>query len=171
MIKGGTHYVPFTHNQGDDRVFSVSPQIGKQNRPFVGVVIVCDDKKYCIPMSSPKEKHKDMKNGIDFHKVLDSKGKLIGVLDLNNMIPVRDDIICVVDISIYSNDSIRTKKYKKLLADQITFCRKNQDTIVSKANRLYRMVQKKGTSSQLKHRCLKWNKLEFILDNYHHNPN
>jgi protein AbiQ len=31
------------HNQGDDRVFSVSPQIGKDKRPFVGIVVICDE--------------------------------------------------------------------------------------------------------------------------------
>ena len=64
------------HNQGDDRVFSVSPQIGKKTRPFVGIVVICNEKQYCIPLSSPKAKHKSMKNDVDFHRVLDSKGKL-----------------------------------------------------------------------------------------------
>ena len=51
-------YVRNLHNQGDDHVFSVSPQTGKADRPFVGIVIICDDKQYCVPLSSPKEKHK-----------------------------------------------------------------------------------------------------------------
>ena len=71
------------HSQGDDRVFSVSPQVGKNNRPFVGLIVMLNDRQYCIPLSSPKEKHKSMKNGLDFHRILDSKGKLIGVLDFN----------------------------------------------------------------------------------------
>lgn len=61
-------YIRNLHNQGDDRVFSVSPQIGKETRPFIGIVIICDDKQYCIPLSSPKTKHQSMKNDIDFHK-------------------------------------------------------------------------------------------------------
>lgn len=36
-----------------------------------------------------------MKNGTNFHRVLDNNGKLIGVLDLNNMIPVRKDVLWV----------------------------------------------------------------------------
>lgn len=50
-------YIRNLHNQGDDHVFSVSPQTRKNNRPFVGIVIICDDKQYCIPLSSPKAKH------------------------------------------------------------------------------------------------------------------
>ncbi|XME04005.1 type III toxin-antitoxin system ToxN/AbiQ family toxin [Lachnospiraceae bacterium C1.1] len=62
-------YIRNLHNQGDDRVFSVSPQIGKETRPFIGIVIICDDKQYCIPLSSPKTKHQSMKNDIDFREL------------------------------------------------------------------------------------------------------
>ena len=44
----------------DDRVFSVSPQIGKDERPFLGVLIVCNERKYCVPLSKPKKKHEKM---------------------------------------------------------------------------------------------------------------
>ena len=52
-----------------------------------------NDRQYCVPLSSPKSKHESMKNGLDFHRILDSEGKLIGVLDFNNMIPVRPDVV------------------------------------------------------------------------------
>ena len=68
-------YIRNLHNQGDDRVFSVSPQVGKDSRPFVGIVMICGERQYCIPLSSPKEKHKKMKNGVDFHRVLDADEK------------------------------------------------------------------------------------------------
>lgn len=41
-------YVRNLHNV-DDRVESVSPQIGKDNRVFVGIVVTHDDRQYCIP--------------------------------------------------------------------------------------------------------------------------
>ena len=159
-------YIRNLHNQGDDRVFSVSPQIGKENRPFVGIVVICDDKQYCIPLSSPKDKHETMKNGVDFHRILDDDGKLIGVLDFNNMIPVREDVLNEVDVKIHIHDSEKIKRYKNLVIDQMNFCRQNQDIIVAKANKLYRMVGKKNASGQLKRRCLKWNKLEQILERF-----
>ncbi len=34
-----------------------------------------------------------MKNDVDFHRILDADGKLIGVLDFNNMIPVCEDVL------------------------------------------------------------------------------
>ena len=84
-------YVRDLHNV-DDRVQSVSPQIHKSNRPFVGVVVVCDEHKYCIPLDHPKEKHYKMKNDVDFSRIFDGE-KLIGVLNFNNMIPVDDGVI------------------------------------------------------------------------------
>lgn len=46
----------------DDKVLSVSPQTGKDNRVFVGIVVVCGIRKYCIPLSSPKEKLFQVRN-------------------------------------------------------------------------------------------------------------
>jgi len=70
----------------DDRVQSISPQIHKNNRPFVGILIICDKHKYCVPLDSPKEKHKRQKNDVDFTRIFDDE-KLISVLNFNNMIP------------------------------------------------------------------------------------
>ena len=159
-------YIRNLHNQGDDRVFSVSPQAGKDTRPFVGIVVICEEKQYCIPLSSPKDKHKKMKNDVDFHRILDADGKLIGVLDFNNMIPVCEDVLKEVDAKIRPNDNSKTKRYKNLVIDQLNFCRQNQEILVAKANKLYRMISKKNTSGQLKRRCLKWQKLEEILDRF-----
>ena len=154
------------HNQGDDRVFSVSPQAGKDNRPFVGLIVLLNDRQYCVPLSSPKAKHASMKNGLDFHRVLDSDGKLIGVLDFNNMIPVRSDVVKKIHARINKNDDLATRHYKELISDQLTFCRQNHDVIVNKANKLYRMVHQRKTSGFIKRRCLNWTKLEEILDRY-----
>ena len=123
-------------------------------------------KEYCIPLSSPKEKHLKMKNDIDFHKILDDKGKIIGVLDINNMIPVRKDLLKRVDISNKPGDLPETKRYKELVSNQLNYCRKNQDIIIKKANKLYKMTKNKNICKQLKHRCLNWEELESILDRF-----
>ncbi len=79
-------YVRDLHN-ADDRVESVSPQIGKASRVFVGVVITHNNRKYCIPLSHPKEKHKKMANNAELQK-FEVEGKIIGVLNFNLMIPI-----------------------------------------------------------------------------------
>ena len=159
------------HNQGDNNVFSISPQLGKDTRPFVGIVIICDEKQYCIPLSSPKKKHAKMKNSIDFHRILSKDGKLIGVLDINNMIPVRKEVLQKVDVIIHSQDSPAIRYYKNLVVDQIHFCRQNQEIIVAKANKLYHMVNKKNASGPLKRRCLNWRRLEELLDKFQNRIN
>ena len=99
----------------DDNVMSVSPQIGKENKPFIGTIVICDDKKYCVPLTSPKPKHEKMRNGRDFSRIFDNQGKLIGALNFNNMIPVTEDVIQKIDVKIYPNDSPKMKGYKTLL--------------------------------------------------------
>ena len=48
--------------KADDNVMSISPQIGKNTRPFVGVIVLCEGQRYCVPLTSPKAKHFNMKN-------------------------------------------------------------------------------------------------------------
>ncbi len=129
----------------EDKVMSVSPQIGKETRPFVGIVIICGIQKYCIPLSSPKPKHKSMKNDVDFMKILDGE-KLIGVLNFNNMIPVDESCIIPLDLRITERDDAATKKYKKMASKQLNWCQHNQESIVKKANKLYMMVQSEKVS-------------------------
>lgn len=52
----------------DNRVSSVSPQIGKHHRVCIGLVIVCNVQKYLIPLSHPAEKHLKMSSRADQSK-------------------------------------------------------------------------------------------------------
>lgn len=155
-------YVRDLHN-ADDRVQSVSPQIHKSNRPFVGVVVVCDTHKYCIPLDHPKEKHYTMKNDVDFTRVFDGT-KLIGVLNFNNMIPVNDSVIKELNVKYDKSDSAADKAYKILCAKELDWVQKNQDAIVKKANKLYRIITSDLANHGLKKRCLDFKKLEKILE-------
>ena len=146
----------------DDHVMSVSPQTGKETRPFVGIVIVCGVQKYCIPLSSPKPKHKSMKNDVDFLRIWDGE-KLIGVLNFNNMIPVDESCITPLNLRVGRNDDIATKSYKKMATKQLDWCQRNQDTIVKKANKLYTMLKCDKGSGILKKRCCDFKKLETVL--------
>ena len=92
MIYKHEKYVMFRYLQNylktEIRVSSVSPQIGKQHRIYVGIVVICNEKKYLIPLSHPVEKHKKMGARADFDKIIDRHGKLLGVLNYNLMIPI-----------------------------------------------------------------------------------
>ena len=41
----------------------------KEMRPFIGILFTINDCEYFAPLSSPKEKHKHMKNNIDIIKL------------------------------------------------------------------------------------------------------
>ena len=45
----------------DDNVMSISPQRGKEESPFVGVIVLINGIGYCIPLTSPKDKFKNKK--------------------------------------------------------------------------------------------------------------
>lgn len=144
---------------------SVSPQAGKESRPFVGIVILCNKRKYCIPLSSPKAKHKSMKNDIDFTKILDGE-KLIGVLNFNNMIPVEENCLIPLNLRITEKDDVTIKNYKKMATKQLDWCQKNQEAIIKKANKLYSLVQSEKANHLLKKRCCNFSKLEKVLETW-----
>lgn len=60
-------YVRNLHKK-DDKVSSVSPQIGKQHRVYIGIVVICNERKYIIPLSHPTNKHQKMKPRVDFNE-------------------------------------------------------------------------------------------------------
>ena len=70
-------YCKFLH-EADVRVPIISK--GTNIRPFVGVVLDIRGFSYYAPLSSPNEKHKRMKNQLDFIKI--DNGNL-GVINLN----------------------------------------------------------------------------------------
>ena len=157
-------YVRNLHH-ADDRVSSVSPQIGKQHRIYVGIVVICNKRKYLIPLSHPVEKHKKMKPRADFDKIIDKHGKLIGVLNYNLMIPVEDKQIQRVDLKRMKTDTPADKYYKNLCIDEMAWCRKNQEVIVNKANVLYALCTDQSDYKG-KDRCLDFKKMEKICDKY-----
>jgi protein AbiQ len=127
----------------DDNVPSVSPQIGKQARPFLGIVVLINGSKFCIPLSSNSvKKNKDfesMRENITFRKVRDKDGKVLAVLNLNNMIPVREEYITEIDLKIRANDEPEAIRRKKLCIKELNWCQSNQNEIERLANELYRM--------------------------------
>ena len=67
----------------------------KGKRPYVGVVLEIDGIKYYTPFTSPKEKHRKMKNTKDFRKI--NQG-IYGAINFNNMIPVVESALLLIDI-------------------------------------------------------------------------
>lgn len=156
----------------DDNIMSISPQRGKQNRPFVGVIVLLNGRKYCIPLTSPKDKFRSMKSQVDFIKIFDEgqrddtgNYKLIGVLNINNMIPVSEMFIRKVDLEVREKDKSEIRLHKQLMQKQIKWCREHAKTIENRANKVYDMVVNHPERNQnLVKRSSMFEKLEEELD-------
>lgn len=126
----------------DDNVPSVSPQIGKQMRPFLGIVVLINGSKFCIPFTSNSgKKNKNfetMRENITFRKICDKDGKILAALNLNNMIPVREEYVAEIDLKIYPTDSPEICRWKKLCIKELDWCQAHQSEIERLANELYR---------------------------------
>lgn len=155
-------------SNADDKVLSVSPQAGKETRPFVGIVVIMGTKEYCIPLTSPKSKF-DTKTHEDFIKIPDPKKKnsngaalTIGILNINNMIPISEIYLQKVDLSEKSGiDNTR----RMLLVKQLRWCRDNYDLISRKANKLYsKVINNPEKDRNLVRRCCDFKKLERVLE-------
>lgn len=127
----------------DDNVPSVSPQIGKQERPFLGIVVLINGSKFCIPLSSnsgnKNMKFEAMRENITFRKICDNEGRILAGLNINNMVPVQEEYLTEIDIRIHPSDSPRTKQWKRLCAKELDWCQSHHNEIERLANELYRM--------------------------------
>lgn len=135
-------YIRNLHNV-DDNVPSVSPQIGKQARPFLGIIVLVNGSKFCIPFTSnsgkKNKKLEVMRENITFRKICDKDGKILAALNLNNMIPVREEYVTEIDLQIHPTDSQELRRWKKLCIKELDWCQSHQNEIERLANELYRM--------------------------------
>lgn len=148
----------------DDRVFSISPQIGKNERPFLGVIIVFNQHKYCVPLSKPKEKHKRMRDKIDFKKIV-HKAILLGVLNFNLMIPVEEAQIQRIDTKIHKHDNADTRKKKELLIKELVWCNEHVSDLTNTANVLYQKYIS-GEKFTAREQCLDFKRMELECCRY-----
>ena len=153
------------HN-ADDNVMSISPQIKKDTRVFVGIIVLVNNKKYCIPLTSNKEKF-NIKSKEDFIKVPHPSNKnengapqTIAVLNLNNMIPVADFLVQKVDLS-------KKQPKQNLMINELKWCRDNSQVIINRANKIYNKVtQTPQKDVHLVRRCCDFQKLEKVLEKW-----
>ena len=131
------------------------PENKDSKRPFVGIIFTIDGNNFFAPLSSPKSKHLNMKNGTDFHKI--NSGHQ-GAINFNNMIPIPNSELILMDIH-----SIPDESYRNLLNSQLKFINSSQDVLKKKAEKLYRLVESDNSTLtkhqlQIKQRCI-----DFIL--------
>ena len=126
----------------------------KSTRPFVGVVFQINSFQYYAGLASPKPKHQNMKDNIDFIKI--DEGRL-GVINLNAMIPIPSCLLTKVDINSVD------PKYKILLQNQLSWCNtiQNKTKILKNSDRLYQILQRDiPNGNHLRSRCCDFIALE-----------
>lgn len=130
----------------------------KENRPFIGVVLCVNGKNFFAPLTSPKEKHKNMKDMQDFLRI--DSGSLGGI-NLNNMIPIPRRYLEKIEI-----EEIKDLKYKKMLKSQMEWIDKNSLRINNRARNLYYLVVEKKATKELILRCCDFKLLEKKCQEY-----
>lgn len=132
-------------------------------RPYVGVVLEINGIHYYAPFTSPKPKHKKMKNGKDFRKI--NQG-IYGAINFNNMIPVVDEALIEIDIN-----NMEDEKYKNLLLNQLNYVRADKTQIEKVASELHTLLltaddELSKYELQVKQRCCNIKILEENFLNY-----
>lgn len=114
--------------------------------PFVGVVYECNGCLYFAPLSIPKPKHKKMSNGRP--DVLKIKNGDLGVVNINNMIPVPNKCLTetIPTIEIRNEED---RKYKKLLEEQITYLNNHKTLLYDKVSKFYTQYSKGHLGNRL----------------------
>lgn len=115
--------------------------------------------EYFAPLSSFKEKHRHMKNGLDFIKVKD-----YAVINLNCMFPVPSSVRHRVDFS-----KERDVRYRSLLMAEYRAVKQMQDKICKNASNLYKHKIEHGDGTRLAARCNDFRALEQTCKGYRMN--
>jgi protein AbiQ len=107
------------------------------SRAFVGIVLEINGLKYLAPLISHKPKQdripSSAPSAFKLHERTDPTNKL-GMICLNNMLPVTDDVIELLDISA------QPARYQRMLYKQYEYIKVNITEIESRAQNLYKIV-------------------------------
>ncbi len=128
----------------------------KELRPFIGILFKIDTCEYFAPLSSPKLKHKNMKNTVDFFKIKDGE---LGAVNFNNMIPVMKRDYTIVDLN-KETLTISELKYQKLLRMQLNWLNENYYQVKNKSFKLYKLYNSGKLPQNIKDRCCNFKLLE-----------
>ena len=128
----------------------------KDLRPFIGVLFMIDKCEYFAPLSSPKSKHKSLKNTLDLIKI--NNGEL-GVVNFNNMIPVTNNNYVPFDLNKKPKE--KSEKFRmELLKDQLRWLTANKKEINNKSKLLYNLYKNNKLPKNVRDRCCNFPLLE-----------
>ena len=159
-----------------DYLHSIDPKVekidyGNRFKPYFGVVLGINGINYYMPVSSPKDKHRTMKNSKDFLKIHDKDTEeLIAVLNINNMIPIPSNYIKKLDyeqVHLYRifESELAKSQYIDLLRKELNVINSMSEKIQNNAIYLYEHY-KKFPNDKLSSRCCNFVLLEMKAQEY-----
>lgn len=130
-----SNYTEFLRLNVDDRV-SKNDNLNYK-RTYCGIIISSAGTKFFIPMTHKVDNSKRVSSSV-FRIVEKRNGKenALGMLLLNNAIPVKEGTFQRIDFAVKESDTEDEKKYKFLLQKQQRILRKYENVISYRFNRL-----------------------------------
>ncbi|MBQ7141441.1 MAG: type III toxin-antitoxin system ToxN/AbiQ family toxin [Bacilli bacterium] len=139
----------------------------KDLRPFVGILFMIEKCEYFAPLSSPKSKHKKLKNTLDLIKIQNGD---YGVVNFNNMIPVTNKNYVEFDLNKISKDKNEMFRIE-LLINQLRWLTTNKKVINTKSKLLYDLYKNNKLPKNVKNRCCNFSLLEEKCREYNNSIN
>lgn len=141
---------------------------GDNRKPLFGALFEQEEFTYIVPLSSPKRKHLNMRESLDFKKIVNDNNDLLGVVNLNNMIPYPTKNLQDLPISeiheIRTNDSAEELlKYQALVDIELDILNKRVTKIRNDAMKVYKIKTLWKNNQPLENRCVDFKKLEEYL--------
>ena len=128
----------------------------KELRPFIGILFKIGTCEYFAPLSSPKSKHKKLKNTIDLIKI---NNGIYGVVNLNNMIPVTSKNYIEFDLNKKTENKAEMLRIK-LLQNQLRYLTADKKEVITKSKLLYDLYKNDRLPKNVKERCCNFVLLE-----------
>ena len=145
----------------DDKVENIN--YSEKLKPYIGILITINEINYYVPISSVKEKHYKMNEDMDFIKLMEND-RILGVLNLNNMIPIDNQNVKVLkykeieDYRKFKNDKEK-HLYISFLSFELGLINGKIDKIKSNAVELYNEKINRP-NSKISKRCCNFKLLE-----------
>ena len=140
-------------------------EYGNRLKLHIGIIFNINSFKYYVPISSAKQKHQNMSNKLDFHKIQNNEtGELYAVININNMIPVPDECLSLlrynqIEDFRYFSSYEEKESYTYLLQREMSIINNIEEILKSKAHRLYDICIN-NTDERLTRRCCNFRLLE-----------
>ena len=143
-------------------------------KPYIGILLSINNLDYYVPISSVKKKHYKLKEQIDFIKIINND-KLLGVLNINNMVPISSKNVINLKYDEISNyreffSKEDQKLYVELLSIELNLINKKKEKIKENANKVYNIKINNPSSNiakrccdfiLLEKKCIEYNQLKF----------